>query len=314
LLRGGVALALAASPAVGCGGRQDSSAKPGPGVGSSTPSKIADQTPSATTGPSPTKEAQPNSFAYGDDVPKELRTEIESDVDLGTRWLAAKTGVGLDGIFVFASDNPDRVVDAFIKQSGDPSLESYRKNLRTLTAFAGAGRDFYIITSSTGWTRASPIIGGPIKEGRAHTVFHELFHVVQGLVHGNTQDRVAWLYEGTAHYMAAVGLSENNIYSYRDIMNRHKPRAAKVRAKLSSLVGPTMTSEDGDADEYSLATLGIELLVRGKPDNGIRAIADYWKAIGKGVKYDRAFADAFGMSPQEFYNKFDAYKASGFKS
>jgi hypothetical protein len=308
LLSGGMTLALIASAAVGCGGRQD------PSAGAPTASGSPDQTPSATTVPSPTREPQPNSFAYGEDVPMALRTEIETGVDLGVRWLAARTGVGLDGIYVFASGSADRVVDAFIKQYGDPSLESYRKNFRTLTAFTGSGRDFYIITSSIGWTRASPIIGGPIKEGRVHTIFHELFHVVQGLVRGNRPDRVGWLHEGTAHYMAAVGLGESSIYSYKDIMNRHRPRAAMVRGNLSALASPTMTSEDGDADEYSLATVAIELLVQGKPDSGIGAIMDYWKAVGTGVEFDEAFAGAFGTSPQEFYSKFEAYKASGFKS
>jgi hypothetical protein len=69
-----------------------------------------------------------------------------------------------------------------------------------------------------------------------------------------------------------------------------------------------------DTHEPPLTSQQIGQQGPAKPDSGIGAIMDYWKAVGTGVEFDEAFAGAFGTSPQEFYSKFEAYKASGFKS
>ena len=268
--------------------------------------------------PPPTPTATPEvrrdlaSFNFGEDVPENLRAEIRNGVNIGVSWLAKRSGVNLEGLSVFAHGNADRLTEEYFRRKGsDPrTLDQIRRDLAQATAFAGSQKDFYVLTTSPGWTRASPIIGGPVVEGRYHTTFHEIYHVLQREVGGYNRPPVGWLNEGGAHYIAARALDENGLYSYEEVKRRHLTRAAFFRDQLSRLEDQ---SAFANVDNYSLSFLAMDLLFGDKPDRGVGALTTYWREIGKGSGPDAAFIIAFGELKVDFYKRFEAHRAGGFQ-
>lgn len=255
-------------------------------------------------------------YYFGEDVSENLRTEIQDGVKSAVTWVKDKTGVNLEGVSVFAYGDSNKLSEAYFARKGGDfrTLEQIKADLARATAFAGQQKDFYVLTTSPGWTSASPIVGGPIKEGRLHTIFHELGHVMQREVHGYDQYPIQWLNEGFGHYVAGRALEDNGIYSYADIRQRHLPEAGKVTQQLASLEGEDFFRAGGPAaDEYSLAFLAVESLVAGLPENGLPALVSYWRGIGDGKGADVAFQGAFGRSKSQFYADFEAYRARGFR-
>lgn len=278
-----------------------------------TPSPEPKPPPTPTAEPTATPEARRDlaQFTFGEDVPENLRQEIRSGVNIGVSWLAKKSGVNLEGLSVYAYGNADRLIDEYFKRTVvQGNFEQRRAGLRNATAFAGEQKDFFVITTSPGWTRASPIIGGPVVEGRYHTTFHEIYHVLQREVGGYNRPPVGWLNEGGAHYIAARALDENGLYSYEEIKRRHLTRAAFFRDQLSRLEDQ---SAFANADNYSLSFLAMDLLLGDKPDRGVGALTTYWREIGKGSGSDAAFIIAFGKTRAEYYSEFEVYRARGFQ-
>lgn len=257
------------------------------------------------------KAAETN-FIFGEDVPENLRDEIRNGVTIGIEWLYKKTGVNLEGVSVFVNGSSDRLSEEYFRRKGgDPrTLDQIRRNLAGSTAFAGSQKDFYILTTSPGWTSASPIVGGPVVDGRYHTTFHELFHVLQYEVGGYNVPPLGWLNEGGAHYIAARALDENGIYSYEEIKRRHFSRAGFAR---DSLQGLEDQSKFVNADNYSLSFLALDFLTKGMGDNGVGALTTYWREIGRGSHPDDAFEIVFGKTKTKFYGEFEAWRAGGFR-
>ncbi|MBI2598808.1 hypothetical protein HYW40_01105 [Candidatus Curtissbacteria bacterium] len=269
-----------------------------------------DRIPSVTSTPTRTPEiikAQ-TKYNFGEDVPEDLRAQIREAVSTGIGFIKAKTGVDLEGTTVYAYGDGGKLVDEFLKTN--PQAAPQREDLKNFaTAFAGPKKDFYIITTSPGWTRASPIIGGPVLEGRYHTVYHELFHVLQYEVGGYFRPPFGWLNEGGAHYVAARALDETEKYKYEDIKNGHLKRASVSQDSLVKLENQSALS---NVDNYSRSFMAVELLTMGMPDGGIAALARYWTEVGKGQNPEIAFSRVFGIPKDEFYRKFDAWAKEGF--
>lgn len=262
--------------------------------------------------------AAETSFTFGEDVPEDLRREIRDGVDIGVKWLSKKTEVNLKGVSVFAYGDADKVIDAYFKRTlVEGNFEQRRLALRQATAFAGEQKDFFVITTSPGWTRASPIIGiggpGPIKEGRYHTIIHEIFHVLQREVDGYRGDFPHWLNEGGAHYIAGRGLAENNLYDWAKIREGHVFLAPRVRETLSSMESAAGFYNKPTADNYSLGFLAVEFLTRNLADGGIPALINFWQELGQGTNWRNTFGKSFGRNPEQFYGEFEAYRARGFK-
>lgn len=255
-------------------------------------------------------------FIFGKDVAGRQRKEIQDAVTKARDWFSSH-GINLENTSILAFNDPKLTVDFFLQRTSIPQQEHERtrQNLSRATAFVGKNKDLFIITGSPGWTRASPIIGGPALEGRYHTVAHELFHVWQTDVGAYKREPVAWMNEGIAHYVAALFLRDAKIYDYGLIRNGHLGEAGKVKEPLSTLESGNTFYRAGNpqtADEYSLAFLAVEFLTRDLSNSGIPAITDYWKKIGQGLSHQNAFEGAFGQPPTAFYQKFEAYRAGGF--
>ncbi len=252
-------------------------------------------------------------YEFAEGVSEEMRGEIRKYADKFINWLNSETGISLDNVTIFADNNPGRLIEQYLQRSSfsEAQKAQERQKLLNATAFAGQRKDFFVITTSNGWTEASPIIGGPVKEGRAHTIAHELFHLIQMRLKAHQRNFPYWLWEGSAHYIAARGLDENGIYAYEQIREGDLREAASVKETLRSMESTSFYYTGTPyADEYSLARLAVELLVKDLQDGDIQGMAKFWEYIGKGVPWQTAFQDSFGKTPDEFYSEFENWRQS----
>lgn len=260
---------------------------------------------------------QQDIFYIAPDVPLQMHREI-IDAVRGTRqWFLSRNIPFSAGVSVFVSNSPDYVVDQYLQraQIQPGQREKMSPELRQATAWIGVSRDIYIITGNPGWTQASPIIGGPIVEGRIHIIAHESFHIAQRELGAYRSPPVAWMNEGSGHYVAAVMLSERRIYDYQGIRDGHVMEALGLNEPLGQLESQESFHSAGNqatADEYSLAFLAVEFLTRGLPNRGINGLVDYWRKIGQGISHPLAFEQAFGKTTQNFYREFEQHRNLGF--
>jgi hypothetical protein len=250
-------------------------------------------------------------FVFGEGVTQQQQNEIRSGTTLARDWLSSKVGIKIDDVYVFASGSSVEVVDQYLARTIFPQQrEEVQKRLANATAFTGEKKDLFIITSSPGWLSASPIIGGPVAEGRTHTLIHEYFHVFQRDVGGYNGSFPHWLNEGGAHYVAARGLADNGVYSYVKIREGHLTEAVKVRESLRSMESAQGFYGAGTpyADEYSLGFLATEYLVKDLPNNGIAALTGFWQEVGRGNPWQTSFQSSFGKTLDQFYAEFESVR------
>lgn len=266
--------------------------------------------------PTPEAIGQDTNFVFGEGVSLQEQQEIASDMGMVRDWMSAKTRIEINDLHVFASGNAVWVIDQYLGRTIFPQQrDETQRRLANATAFVGEIRDIFIITSSAGWTRASPIICGPVPEGRIHTLLHENFHTIQREVGGYNGIFPHWLNEGGAHYVAAIGLNDNGIYPYKKIRRGHVSEAASVKEDLRSMESAQGFYGAGSpfADEYSLASLATELLVKDLPDNGIPALISFWQHIGERSPWQVAFQLSFGKTPDQFYSEFEKWRKGSFQ-
>lgn len=257
-------------------------------------------------------------FYIAPDVPNQMHGEIIDAVRTTRQWFLSRNIPFSAGVTVFVSNSPDFVVDQYLQrvQIQPGEREKVRQDSKQATAWVGVARDIYIITGNPGWTQASPIIGGPIAEGRIHIIAHESFHIVQRALGAYRSPPVAWMNEGSGHYIAAVMLSERQIYDYQTIRDGHVVEALGLNELLGQLESQESFHSAGNkatADEYSLAFLAVEFLTRDLPNHGVNGLVDYWKKIGQGIPHPLAFEQAFGKTTQNFYSEFEQHRQSGFQ-
>lgn len=262
------------------------------------------------------KQSAQASFNFSEGVSEAERREIEQISIQAIAWINSKTGISLEGVSVFADNNPARLIEQYLKRTNfsEAQKAQERQNLLKATAFAGQQNDFFIITSSPGWTSASPIIGGPVKEGRTHTTVHEIFHLLQMRLNAHQRPFPYWLWEGSAHFTAAQYIGENNLYPYENIVKGHVSQATPMREALQSLETTAFFSAGAPhADEYSLAFLATQYLTDGLPEGGVKQLASFWELVGKGIPWQTAFPQVFAKNPQEFYTGFENLRQRGFR-
>lgn len=255
-------------------------------------------------------------FNFSEGVPENQRKEIEKTTFQILDWFNSKTGISLSGVTVFADDNPQKIIEQYLQRTSfsEDQKAQERQKLLQATAFAGQKNDFYIITSSDGWIQASPIIGGPVAEGRVHTIVHEIFHLLQMKFMANKKLFPYWLWEGSAHYVAARFLAETNRYDYQKIVSGHISEASRMSESLQALETNQFYSAGTPfADEFSLGFLATQYLTKDLPEGGVKELTKFWEEVGKGTDWQIAFRQAFGKTTQQYYAGFETFKQQGFK-
>lgn len=151
----------------------------------------------------------------------------------------------------------------------------------------------------------------PVMEGPpwllSHVAAHEFMHFWQQDV-GAPREGVGplWLLEGSAELLGyqaliAAGLASDD-----------ETREFSVRRVLPETPAlETMERRSSDANEFSypLSFLAAELLTAG---TGVGSFREYWRSLSRGVAWETAFTDSFGVAPAEFYARFQEHRRQGF--
>lgn len=261
-------------------------------------------------------EKQKAVFNFSEGVPENQRKEIEKTTLQVLDWFNSKAGISLSGVTVFADDNPQRIIEQYLQRTNfsEDQKASDRKNLLQATSFVGQRNDIFIITTSGGWTQASPIINGPVAEGRVHTIVHEIFHLLQMKFMAHHRPFPYWLWEGSAHYIAARFLTETNRYDYQKITSGHISEASRMSESLQTLES-TQFYRAGTpfADEYSLGFLATQYLTKDLLEGGVKELTKFWEEVGKGTDWQTAFRQVFGKATQQYYADFETFRKQGFR-
>ena len=123
--------------------------------------------------------------------------------------------------------------------------------------------------------------------------------------------RPYWLQTATINYMIDEGSAAAGIPTDDDVRRRHVATAARTAEPLRSFELPTSGSGTSYRVIRALSVLAGEWLVERA---GEAALFRYYWLLGLLDTWEEAFAAAFGLSIDDFYAAFEAYRADGFTS
>ena len=157
------------------------------------------------------------------------------------------------------------------------------------------------------YAAARPLVGGP-NWLLAHVTAHELMHFWQQDV-GSPREGGGpmWLLEGAAELLGYQAVVAAGLASPGETRNYSLRRLGRDTPSLRSM---ERRSPDSSQFSYPLSFLATELLIS---DLGPLALREYWRGLSRGKAWEVAFSDAFGVSSEEFYFRFDEYRRRGFQ-
>ena len=165
-----------------------------------------------------------------------------------------------------------------------------------------------IVTSNTEWV--SPLAVAPdtwnADTERKELAAHEYIHLWQGEVGGSAcMLGPRWLSEGMAESLAYRALIADGLIgaSNLDTFTKRNLNGATTRPTLQQLE----TQWPGAANPYSVAYLAVDRLLAA---NGPLPLRSWCQAVGRGVEWQTAFAQAFGEDTASFYARFEAFKSA----
>lgn len=226
-------------------------------------------------------------FELGDELTEEEQAGLREDVTSVVTFFAERYGI-----------------------EPPPFLVEYEP---TLEIFAGA-RGGHILLG-----KAVP--GYPL---RAVTLAHEYFHVLQSHFAGSTRSP-AWMTEGTATYAGGIYRRDNWRVSGEQLRNARWRHSADVTVPLDEIELRRLFYA-GEAPVYSLAAIAVEWLEGrlapggleaesaplevGWPDSftDTAAYIEYYRLLPSAEEWEDAFAEAFGITVDDFYEAFEGYR------
>ena len=165
-----------------------------------------------------------------------------------------------------------------------------------------------IVTSNTEWV--SPLAAGvdtwSADAERKELAAHEYVHLWQGELGGSAcMLGPRWVSEGMAESLAyralvadgLIGAANLDTFTRRNLIN------ATQHPTLQQLE----TQWPGAANPYSVAYLAVDRLLAA---NGPLPLRSWCEAVGRGVEWHVAFAQAFGEDTASFYARFEAFKST----
>ncbi|MCY3919619.1 MAG: hypothetical protein OXG38_07430 [Chloroflexi bacterium] len=224
------------------------------------------------------------------DIASEVAADIRADFATVQELFRERLASGPAAYTVFFAGDADSVVDAHLYVHGREPEGS---------ACAGQGADAAFVTPSC--RSLLP----------AHTAWLHFEDVRSRLAPVGSPSRPYWLGSGTRSYMqhaarAVVGIEALDAARMK--------QAAVVRGMPLALRGME-TSDDFDAAERltaeALSFLAADWLAQraGEP-----AFFEYYRLLPSSDTWQDAFEGAFGITIDDFYQEFAAYRAAGFES
>ena len=149
-----------------------------------------------------------------------------------------------------------------------------------------------VLPPVAGWCYAG---GDFIALGHPSCAAHEYFHVLQWQAALGTPSGPGWLLEGAATYMEELYDGE------LEFRRRIAPARA---AQVGSLSDPGMA--DQVALNYHLGFLAADWLVQ---RGGEKSLIEFYRQLPVHDGWEEAFAEAFGLTVEEFYEAFALHRA-----
>ena len=226
-------------------------------------------------------------FAIGAGVEAQADADVHEGIDRAGAYLARAAG-------------GDRSRAATVRVQVGDGTERYCR----LTQLDGID----IVTSNPEWV--SPLAAGvdtwSADAERKELAAHEYVHLWQGELGGSAcMLGPRWLSEGMAESLAyralvadgLIGAANLDTFTRRNLIN------AAQHPTLQQLE----TQCPGAANPYSVAYLAVDRLLA---VNGPVPLRSWCEAVGRGVEWHVAFAQAFGEDTASFYARFESFKSA----
>jgi hypothetical protein len=221
----------------------------------------------------------------------------------------------VDGASVFVADgvtddDRGRVLDglaaarAYLAREFGPVQRHVCLELRADDGRAGSAitiqNRIIVFTQRDGWTRAYPWL-------LSRATAHEYVHIWTAEVAGEfaRADSSAygpgWLVEGVAEFLSRRIVLEAGLAPPDELQTFTNTLLRLSDATLEELESlPLPNPED-----YATAELAVDRLMTSRP---LAALQSFYSQVGSGASWPVAFAQAFGISPSEFYRQFAAVR------
>ncbi len=138
---------------------------------------------------------------------------------------------------------------------------------------------------------------------------HEYYHVLQmhlSKSKSTSESMAVWLKEGSAEYMARWLAEANGFSNFQDFKRQSITTAQSAPVQLSDLEDQ-MSYEHFDQLYGGLSAIAIDYLFT---QFGEDALFSYWENLGKSRDWQSAFQSTFGLTPEAFYQDYEAYLKS----
>lgn len=273
--------------------------------------------PAPTDEPEPTKPPQAEKptlvsgpliskirFRFGPEVPPSQRQRIKRLARQANRFFAIPHERGSGGqVQFFVYDDFEKLVAVFARVTGK-SKEDARVLWEDRFTSGQTFRNAVFLYLGRGWYTW-------YSQWRAELVYHEFFHVIQNHLANGWAYFYVWYLEGAAEWAAAKAVVHfERGWSYASWRSYNRRRAFSVPVKLELLAsGEAFRASDADGDQYGLAFMALDFLMKKRP---VKKLLRFYRQLGEEHNWQQALKDNFGFTLQEFYRKFERYRARGF--
>lgn len=264
------------------------------------PSETGSFTPCAAT-------ASGVNYVFGTNVTQGDQAAVREAIKLSTDYGKELLGYEPSTYTVHAFQDVGEMADAYARWIEDPSPDTVARARRifgpSLAGVVSFGDGMFIPTWNAAWTRSTTY--------RYLVIAHEYMHVIQGALR-ETADRRGtplWLSEGSAEYFGVLAYCRKTGASYDTIRNNYIREVSGFTESLVALESGGRFSQTA-ADSYPLAMLAFEFLIK---DKGWKGLTDYYRAIGRGEDWQRAFTQSFGTPYESFAGAFEGYRRNSYR-
>ena len=263
---------------------------------------LCSTTTSAASEPLPAPAPAANEhFTFSDELTQSARDEAQGYATFAVEDEQKLLGVQLEGIDVFVSTDATWLAQhecAYTGQSGSCVSSTAAHYASSLVDHVPGA--LFVYWASNDWSG----VNTPLYE-KQKIMGNAVFSLFQDQIVGNDGDvGPVWLLAGGAEVIGYHVSSDRNFRSYADNL-------ADMRQNIKALTTPLEKiqtwADYGLVGHWYLAGAADRLLT--DAPEGIRSLVDYYAAIGKGAAWQDAFRSAFGMTVDQFYADFAAYKA-----
>ncbi len=227
-------------------------------------------------------------IVFFEDVPASGHAPIREGLQQAQRYQAEHYGVITSDFTLYVGEHYASIADAYREHFGTDVPPS-----QCATAW---GRAIFVTLSTCVNTKLA----------------HEYFHVVQQYLSGhNYRGTPAWLFEGSAEYVESkqielLGAPPHYRVKYTPDTNQDiHLRWSGVGRPLTDYADESLTALERLRLTYEVGFLAAEWLVA---EAGRESFIDYFRLLASRGSWQEAFAQAFGMSSQAFYEAFEAHR------